>query len=73
MLLAIALPAWTMVENPSPLGAYDAVAATLFLGSTAFTEWISRSRHPESEDYRRVTLMLVPWGAAPRRPLTARY
>ncbi|WP_291382080.1 hypothetical protein [Demequina sp.] len=38
LLLAIALPAWTMVENPSPLGAYDAVAATLFLGSTAFTE-----------------------------------
>ena len=137
LLLAIALPAWTMVDNPVPLGAYDVVASVLFLGflvgemvadqqrwdfhrahpeggvlrtglfrcsrhpnyffeiaqwwvvfafaavaagtpllwtgagavfltllflgSTAFTEWISKSRYPEFEDYRRVTSMLVPW------------
>jgi steroid 5-alpha reductase family enzyme len=137
LLLAITLPAWTIVQNPAPLGAYDGVAAAvfvalltgetvadqqrwnfhrahpaggvlrtglfrysrhpnyffeiaqwwvvfafaviaagtallwtaagavfltlLFLGSTAFTEWISKSRHPEFEDYRRTTSMLVPW------------
>lgn len=141
LLLAIALPAWTIVENSAPLGAYDVMAAVvflgllvgetvadqqrwnfhrahpeggvlrtglfrysrhpnyffeiaqwwvvfsfaaiaagtallwtvagailltlLFLGSTAFTEWISASRHPEFEDYRRVTSMLIPW--PPRR------
>jgi len=141
LLLAIALPAWTMVENPAPLGAYDVVAGALFLaflvgetvadrqrwnfhrahpeggvlrtglfrysrhpnyffeiaqwwvvfafavvaagnvwlptvagaalltllflGSTAFTEWISKSRHPEFEDYQHTTSMLVPW--RPRR------
>ena len=43
-----------------------AVALTaLFFGSTAFTEQISRSRHPEYEQYRRETSMLVPW--RPRR------
>lgn len=33
----------------------------LFLGSTAVTEAISASRHPEFEDYKRVTSMLIPW------------
>jgi len=137
LLLAIALPAWTMAANPRPLGAYDVAAAILFfgllagetvadqqrwnfhrlnpsggvldaglfrysrhpnyffeisqwwvvfafavisagtpllwtgmgavlltllfLGSTAFTEWVTKSRHPEFEDYRRTTSMLVPW------------
>ncbi len=137
LLLAIALPAWTMTQNPLPLGPLDVVATALFvvflagetvadqqrwdfhrghptggvlrsglfrysrhpnyffeiaqwwvvfafaaiaagtpllwtgagailltllfLGSTAFTEWISQSRHPEFEDYKRVTPMLVPW------------
>ncbi len=141
LLLAITLPAWTTVENPVPLGAYDIVAAVvflgflvgetaadqqrwnfhrahteggvlstglfrysrhpnyffeiaqwwvvfafaviaagtpllwtvggavlltlLFLGSTAFTEWISKSRYPEFEDYQHTTSMLVPW--QPRR------
>ncbi len=141
LLLAIALPAWTMVENPAPLGTYDIVAAALFvgflagetvadqqrwnfhrahpeggvlrtglfrysrhpnyffeiaqwwvvfafaviaagtpllwtgvgavfltllfLGSTAFTEWISTSRHPEFEHYRQTTSMLVPWRPRP--------
>ncbi|WP_394552169.1 DUF1295 domain-containing protein [Agromyces sp. MMS24-JH15] len=37
----------------------------LFLGSTAFTEGISRSRYPEYEAYRRRTSALVPW--FPRR------
>ncbi|NTV39737.1 MAG: DUF1295 domain-containing protein, partial [Demequinaceae bacterium] len=137
LLLGITLPAWTMSQHRSPLGAYDVLAASLFvafligetvadqqrwdfhashpqggvlrtglfrysrhpnyffeisqwwmvfafaviaagtpwlvtgagalfltllfLGSTAFTEWISASRHPELEDYRRVTSMLIPW------------
>jgi len=141
LLLAIALPAWTMAQNPAPLGAYDigagilflgflagetvadqqrwdfhrenpaggvlrtglfrysrhpnyffeiaqwwvvfafAVTAAgtplvwtgigailltlLFLGSTAFTEWISKSRHPDFENYRRATSMLVPWRSRP--------
>lgn len=43
-----------------------AVALTaLFFGSTVFTESISRDRHPEYEEYRRRTSMLVPWW--PRR------
>lgn len=137
LLLLIALPGWTMANNPSGLGPYDLIAAAvfvgllvgetvadqqrwrfheahpeggvlrtglfrysrhpnyffeiaqwwvvfgfaviaagtvwlwtgagavlltlLFLGSTTLTEWISRSRHPEFADYRRVTSMLVPW------------
>jgi steroid 5-alpha reductase family enzyme len=145
LLLAITLPVWAFAEHESPLGAYDAVAAVvfvvllageavadqqrwnfhrrnpdggvlriglfrysrhpnyffeiaqwwvvfafaviatgtawlwtgagallltlLFLGSTAFTEWISRSRHPEFEEYRRVTSMLIPW--PPRTRLRA--
>jgi steroid 5-alpha reductase family enzyme len=36
----------------------------LFIGSTNFTEDISRSRYPEYADYQRTTSMLVPW---PRR------
>ena len=33
----------------------------LFIGSTRFTESISRSRYPEYADYQRRTSMLVPW------------
>jgi len=137
LLLGIALPGWTMVENRAPLGGRDVLAAALFLGllagetvadqqrwnfhrnnaaggvlrtglfrysrhpnyffeiaqwrvvfafasiaagtpvlstgtgavfltllflgSTAMTEGISASRHPEFEDYKRVTSMLIPW------------
>lgn len=137
LLLAIALPGWTMAQHAAPLGVYDVFAAALFLtflagetiadqqrwnfhranvrggvlrtglfrysrhpnyffeiaqwwtvfafaviaagtpllwtgtgavfltllflGSTAFTEWISMSRHPEFDDYKRVTSMLIPW------------
>lgn len=35
LLLAIALPAWTMSENPAPLGALDFVAAIAFLALLA--------------------------------------
>jgi steroid 5-alpha reductase family enzyme len=141
LLLAIALPVWTMAERSRPLGTADAVAAVVFLallametvadqqrwdfhrahqgggvlttglnrysrhpnffaevgqwwvvfafgaiaagtpwlwtgagavlltllfvGSTAFTEWISAGRHPEYADYRRATSALIPW--PPRR------
>ncbi|WP_291377884.1 DUF1295 domain-containing protein [Demequina sp.] len=141
LLLAITLPVWTVSQNDAPLGAYDVVAAglfvaflvgetvadqqrwnfyrrnpdggvlrtglfrysrhpnyffeiaqwwvvfafaviatgtpllwtgvgavlltLLFLGSTAFTEWISKSRHPDFEDYRRATSMLIPWRPRP--------
>jgi steroid 5-alpha reductase family enzyme len=46
-------------------GAGAVLLTLLFLGSTAFTEWISTGRHPEYADYRRTTSMLVPW--PPRR------
>ena len=41
----------------------------LFVGSTIFTEQISASRHPDFDDYRRTTPMLV---GLPRRPATSR-
>jgi steroid 5-alpha reductase family enzyme len=46
-------------------GAGAVLLTLLFLGSTAFTEWISAGRHPEYAEYRRTTSMLVPW--PPRR------
>ncbi len=33
----------------------------LFIGSTLFTEQISRDRHPEYAAYKRSTSMLIPW------------
>jgi len=141
LLLAITLPAWTVAQNPGPLGAADAVVAAvfvallagetvadqqrwafhregapggvlttglyrfsrhpnyffeiaqwwavyafgaiaagtpwlwtamgavlltgLFVGSTLFTEQISRGRHSAYAAYARTTSMLVPWW--PRR------
>ncbi|MFB9310106.1 steroid 5-alpha reductase family enzyme [Agromyces hippuratus] len=38
---------------------------TLFIGSTIFTESISRSRYPDYDDYRARTSPIVPW--PPRR------
>lgn len=35
LLLAITLPVWTVVQNPGPLGAADAVAAVAFIGLLA--------------------------------------
>ena len=60
--------AFAVIAAGTPLlwTAGGAVLLTLLsLGSTAFTEWISKSRHPEFEDYQRTTSMLVPW--RPRR------
>jgi len=60
--------AFAVIAAGTPLlwTAAGAVLLTLlFLGSTAFTEWISKSRHPEFEDYQHTTSMLVPW--RPRR------
>ncbi|SIN78652.1 DUF1295 domain-containing protein [Agromyces cerinus] len=39
---------------------------TLFIGSTIFTESISRSKYPDYDDYRARTSPIVPW--PPRRP-----
>jgi steroid 5-alpha reductase family enzyme len=50
------------VLQPTVLG--PLLLTALFIGSTRFTEDISRSRSPESADYQRTTSMLVPW---PRR------
>jgi steroid 5-alpha reductase family enzyme len=33
----------------------------LFVGSIAFTEWISTKRHPDYAAYRRATSPLIPW------------
>jgi steroid 5-alpha reductase family enzyme len=46
-------------------GAGAVFLTLLFLGSTAFTEWISAGRHPDYADYRRTTSALIPW--PPRR------
>lgn len=41
----------------------------LFIGSTVFTESISRSRYPEYDEYRARTSAIVPWFArSPRVP-----
>ena len=40
----------------------------LFIGSTVFTESISRSRYPDYDDYRRRTSMLIPWFPRPAHP-----
>mgnify|MGYP002620526474 CR=1 FL=1 len=37
----------------------------LFLGSTAFTESITKSKYPEYAEYQRTTSRLIPW--FPRR------
>jgi len=41
------------------LGAF--LLTLLFVGSTRFTESISRGRYPEYADYQRRTSMLIPW------------
>jgi len=40
----------------------------LFVGSTVFTESITRSRYPEYADYQAATSPIIPW--PPRRPAT---
>ncbi len=42
--------------------------SALFIGSTIFTESISRSKYPEYDDYRARTSAIVPW--FPRPPKT---
>lgn len=44
-----------------------ALLTLLFIGSTIFTESISRGRYPDYDDYRRRTSMLVPWFPRPAR------
>jgi len=48
------------------LGAF--LLTVLFIGSTQFTESISRSKYPEYADYQRTTSPIIPWW--PRRPVT---
>jgi len=42
----------------------------LFIGSTRFTESISRSRYPEYADYQATTSALIPWPPRHRPPAT---
>ncbi|MBN9606724.1 MAG: DUF1295 domain-containing protein [Actinomycetales bacterium] len=42
-----------------------ALLTVLFVGSTSFTESITRGKYPEYEDYRRTTSAVIPW--IPRR------
>ncbi|MDR5700795.1 DUF1295 domain-containing protein [Agromyces aerolatus] len=44
-----------------------ALLTLLFIGSTIFTESITRSRYPDYDEYRRRTSMLVPWFPRPVR------
>jgi len=43
----------------------------LFIGSTVFTESITRERYPEYAEYQRTTSMLIPWIPRDRRGATA--
>ncbi len=47
------------VLQPTVLGAL--LLTLLFVGSTIFTESISRGRYPEYADYQRATSAVVPW------------
>jgi steroid 5-alpha reductase family enzyme len=48
-----------MVLQPTVLGAV--LLTLLFMGSTRFTESISRSKYPEYTDYQATTSAIVPW------------
>jgi steroid 5-alpha reductase family enzyme len=43
----------------------------LFIGSTAFTESITRSKYPEYAEYQRTTSAVIPWFPARRRSAPA--
>lgn len=60
---ARSLAQWTLI-GPVLLSA-------LFVGSTSFTEKISRSRYPEYEQYQRTTSAIVPWFPRTRSIVTA--
>ncbi len=60
---ARSLAQWTLI-GPVLLSA-------LFVGSTSFTEKISRSRYPEYEHYQRTTSAIVPWFSRARSIVTA--
>jgi steroid 5-alpha reductase family enzyme len=55
---------WTLV---GPL-----LLTALFVGSTIFTESITKNRYPEYDDYQRATSMLIPWIPRHRRGAAAR-
>lgn len=61
-IAARSLPQWTV------LGAV--LLTLLFVGSTRFTEQISRSRYPEYADYQATTSAVVPWFPRRSRPGT---
>ncbi|GAB3615500.1 DUF1295 domain-containing protein [Okibacterium endophyticum] len=54
-----AIAATGVVVHWTVLGAV--LLTLLFIGSTMFTESITRSRYPEYDDYRRRTSPIVPW------------
>lgn len=54
---------WTIVG--------PALLTALFIGSTIFTESITRSRYAEYADYQRTTSMLIPWIPRDRRGAAA--
>ena len=48
-------------RRPAPV-----LLTLLFVGSTRFTESISRSRYPSYEEYQKTTSAVIPW--FPARP-----
>ncbi len=54
---------WTLVG--------PVLLTALFVGSTIFTESITRSRYPEYVEYQRSTSMLIPWIPRQRRAAAA--
>jgi steroid 5-alpha reductase family enzyme len=55
------------IAQPTVIGAF--LLTALFVGSTIFTEQITRSKYPEYADYQQRTSAIVPW--FPRRATPA--
>ncbi|RIJ70633.1 DUF1295 domain-containing protein [Nakamurella silvestris] len=47
-----------------------ALLTGLFLGSAAFTEWISQTKYPDYAVYQRTTSQMIPWVAKRRVPVS---
>ncbi|WP_312171150.1 DUF1295 domain-containing protein [Microbacterium sp.] len=58
---------WGGALNATIIG--PVLLSILFIGSTIFTESITRAKYPAYAEYRSTTSMLVPWPPRTRRPV----